>query len=1712
MSNLGDRGPPERILSPPDLDLSYDEISRGEPVGRGGSGVVHRVEVSREGRHETIAVKQPDSDATLHRETADRFIEEARVWESLTEGDSNPENQQDGLTAQDHIVGIVDWGDGPVPWIAMEYMDGGNLREVLSGGTLPLGQAFWLGHCICRAVRHAHRYGVVHHDIKPENVLFREPTEGWLVPKVSDWGLARVMLDDDESAHGLTPTYAAPEQFAPGEFGSEDWATDIYQIGALTYELTTGRPPFEGTATEVREAKLSRVPTPPSEVADVPGDVDDAIMPALRRSKHERYDSIDYLRDELRGLFERHHDEGRRHARRGRSHRSVNATNAVAASTESDVDSSTDAPSASDNPAQTVPESHQSEAETDPTSWNQYRRELERRQSGFLFTTLPGGLRKLLYRDLVTEVEQAESRRERTQSDVESVKERARDLRDTLEDELHEARRRGKPLPESVVESVGELEDTLARIDSLHRDQTEYLRSDEQSTLGSLRDELAELQAYVDAKRDLDKEVDEIASTLDEIEAEIDDALDVDRLLTRDEERNLLDKLGDASRWIRTARRELTTGPLTDQDIERFDDLIAREKSIRRRVTTHNETLVQEEYDSQVEQAASARDSVESELATPKETGEPLSRSPKAYLEEIEPHLSVVESLRTSRKKEYLSGEQIEEVESIREELSALEAYVSDRRALADAVDEITSALDEREADIDDTLDVERLITENEERRLLEELGGVSEQIDDAKRELRDGPLTENDLERFDELVEREKALRRRVTEHNEEYSQTVYDGRIDAAAAVLDRVESEIDGPRSSGDSLPRAPEAFFEEIDPQLDAVDTLLASRIREFLSDEQIAELRKHRGGLAQERAFVRAKAQFEERMDSIRAAADELAAAEEEHLDWERYLTATGRQELIEKIERLLERLATLPTVARIELLAASDRERFDDYVDQAERVRRDVERYNDQFLSQERDRYTETFDELLGDGQSLNEKQELAIYRDEVHNRVIAGAGTGKTFSLAFRIKYLLDKGVQPDDVLALTFNKQAKKEMETRLEELFGIENVDCRTIHSFGLEALRWVDHDLIVVEEESRLREVERLVKKHFEDDHRFKLYYEKFMERYESENLSSDRQTRKEFYKSRQFQPGTTLRGEQIESHFEEVQEVHTSIADFLFEHEIDYRYRQYADWAGNPGGDAYIPDFTLPEHDVYIDYLPSEEVQRRQKPYERKRSGSVLNGIFEDTDKRLITISGDAISAGTVTKILQYHLDDNDVEYGSPLGERALQDAVFEHAVLERDVTERFAEFVKKARTNQIDVDARLESLDAEEDPMLFHFSHAAARLVDPYVRRYREYNASDYVDMILRSTDVIQDGRADEAVDYGHVLVDEFQDLNFTQIQFVQAILSRAGRAHLFAVGDDWQSIYGFKGARPDYFVDFHEYFEPAVDTRLETNYRCPPAVVEAGNDLIENNDVRTEKTVRAHKSTDTTPRVHLVPGRDDFQYVTNAITKIGTLVKESIDEGRSAGDIMILARNEEGSPFIRRISKHLSSNDVPVGGRTGVSVMTAHEAKGREAEHVIVANAVSDAKDGFPSHSDDRSLTEIVETADEETLDEERRLFYMALTRTKDRLDIQTRVGQQSPFLDEIRDHVSEQPVLVDCEMDRTTLTARAESTREREIWTTRQLGTLESPKGYKLSFAVPESATDAPLLEERKRYQFEGLKIGEYEGNPQFKIDDETTVSTLR
>jgi eukaryotic-like serine/threonine-protein kinase len=279
----------------------YQVLAR---VGIGGTAVVYRCVDLHTGR--IVAVKVLRTNGPLIPEAAARFRREAHLASTLSHF---------------HIVRVLDYGytvplmgasnaswesDGTqtVPYLTMEYIYGTTLKELVRRlGPLPLTWVWRLGEQLCGALAAAHARGVVHRDVKPQNVMIVD-SRLELLAKLTDFGIARQVSGDQTTLTATgqvigTPDYLSPEQVL-GESGGP--SADLYALGIVLYELVTGRLPFEAE-TPLAAASRRMVSDPPPLSAyrrDLPRPVQEVILLALRRAASERYADVAEFAQALR--------------------------------------------------------------------------------------------------------------------------------------------------------------------------------------------------------------------------------------------------------------------------------------------------------------------------------------------------------------------------------------------------------------------------------------------------------------------------------------------------------------------------------------------------------------------------------------------------------------------------------------------------------------------------------------------------------------------------------------------------------------------------------------------------------------------------------------------------------------------------------------------------------------------------------------------------------------------------------------------------------------------------------------------------------------------------------------------------------------------------------------------------------------------------------------------------------------------------------------------------------------------------------------------------------------------------------------------------------------------------------------------------------------------------------------------------------------------
>lgn len=261
---------------------------------------------------------------------------------------------------------------------------------------------------------------------------------------------------------------------------------------------------------------------------------------------------------------------------------------------------------------------------------------------------------------------------------------------------------------------------------------------------------------------------------------------------------------------------------------------------------------------------------------------------------------------------------------------------------------------------------------------------------------------------------------------------------------------------------------------------------------------------------------------------------------------------------------------------------------------------------------------------------------------------------------------------------------------------------------------------------------------------------------------------------------------------------------------------------------------------------------------------------------------------------------------------------------------------------------------------------------------------------------------------------FRYIIVDEYQDLSALRQEFLRLLLE-SSQANLFAVGDDWQAIYGFSGSRVDFTLNFRRFWGDFSLHRISKTYRFGPTLAKLSSNFIMQDRAQIRKQIQSQKEDLLEPVVEICGDSErlDLEVLTHYF--------ESLPEYSS---ILLLGRfNVDQFRLLHCTQFNLSSNGVVFRPRPDLKIrfLTVHQSKGLEADYVILLNN-REAKLGFPAHVKDTPLkTELVKIAEELGLDqasanEERRLFYVALTRAKKQVILLTVDGKESSFIKELR------------------------------------------------------------------------------------------------
>lgn len=718
-----------------------------------------------------------------------------------------------------------------------------------------------------------------------------------------------------------------------------------------------------------------------------------------------------------------------------------------------------------------------------------------------------------------------------------------------------------------------------------------------------------------------------------------------------------------------------------------------------------------------------------------------------------------------------------------------------------------------------------------------------------------------------------------------------------------------------------------------------------------------------------------------------------------------------------------------------------------------------VEQHNEKYISDTMVREKDYLDNVLKSVDpivSLDEDQRRVVLTDEDYCLVIAGAGAGKTTTVAAKVKYLVDKqGVKPSQILVVSFTNKAVNELKEKIQGALGIE-CPIATFHSTGNavihvnspdEKLNIVDNSRLyfvirdyfrgsIMQNESMVNKLIMFFASYFDapyegDD------LNAFFNNIAKANYSTMRSDLEDFKREvidARTKKSVTIQNEILRSH----QEV--EIANFLYLNNIDYDYEPIYQYDVPGARKPYTPDFIIfqdgksaylehfgisenGENDRYSD----EELDRYKKAVNdkvrlHKQHGTSLVYTFSSYNDR---------------KPLLAHLREELEAKGFELRPRSNKE------IMEMLVAGEENRYIRKLinLVCRFISNFKVNGYQAEKFNRMYHSTqNVRSRLfLDicndcylEYERWLKENKAVDFEDMINESARILKEVKdMKQKLDFKYIIVDEYQDISRQRFDLTKA-LSEVTDAKIIAVGDDWQSIYAFSGSDITLFTKFAEKMGYAKMLKIVKTYRNSQDVIDIAGSFIQRNSEQISKQLISPKRIEDPVVIYTYDstskGRDgnrrsgaNYALSSAVETALGRLLEYKKAENKTAGPILLLGRfgfdgdHLEKSGLFEYINRgdKIKSVKYP---ELDITFMTAHSSKGLGYDDVIIVNGKNETY-GFPSKIEDDPVLAFVIKGDR-SIDyaEERRLFYVAMTRTKNRVFFVAPEQNPSEFLLELK------------------------------------------------------------------------------------------------
>ncbi len=716
-----------------------------------------------------------------------------------------------------------------------------------------------------------------------------------------------------------------------------------------------------------------------------------------------------------------------------------------------------------------------------------------------------------------------------------------------------------------------------------------------------------------------------------------------------------------------------------------------------------------------------------------------------------------------------------------------------------------------------------------------------------------------------------------------------------------------------------------------------------------------------------------------------------------------------------------------------------------------------IDKYNELVLEDDYLKYKDYFDNMYKDidpNIRLDKEQIKAILADEEYSLIIAGAGTGKTTTMASKVKYLVDiKGVDPSKIVVMSYTAKATEELEKRIVLDFNIP-ARVTTFHALGLMHIRniYKPKKCYVVDNnkkeeifldyfinnifpyKERVKEIidifdssivsERwLFGNYFKDNYDKFESFDKYFESYKRKCLNEIGDLKKAINEKVEFDLNSdvirTIKGEIVKSKGEAI------IANFLYTNGIEYEYEKiYEEFLED--NKIYRPDFTLKlgGNFVYLEYFGLStyndqtlnrynKIKKKKEDYHYKRHNKFIKIDYMKGEDILINLKNQLIEFGFSLNPI------SDEEIYNTILDRNKASQFFPFRDFMLDIIDTIKLTSKRENYSMIVNDYISQLQGSERDEAVKQWKY-----IDEFCKYYQsslcsvDANGFDFSDMIYYANRYINRIGKNNALNFEYLIIDEYQDISEDRYILTKNIVNRNG-AKVVAVGDDWQSIFSFSGAKIEYIYNFLKYFPGAKLLKITNTYRNSKELIDYSGKFVMKNEDQLKKELVSKKNIINPIRFEMFD--DDYEY--DCLKKL--ILRIHNDNPKH--NILVLARSNKAIDrcYNEKDLKDDIGSKITYVGYEDILIngMTIHKSKGLTADEVIVMELDQNFPRDINKYFWTKNLFRNRLKIEQIPFAEERRLFYVALTRTKNYVYLLTNrdVRKRSPFIREIYEIVHE-------------------------------------------------------------------------------------------